>query len=495
MASTGAAIPITAARRLQGAERSELVDLHKHYRTMSNEWLKRQILDNNRIDILAGAILGYTITPMHLAIMKYQFEHPDSLQLIFRGAGKSTVGTVTKSIWYLLKDPNLRLLFASKSANNAQGFLREVKNHFEGNDRLREVFGLYYDANRMSKWDDTEIMVLPRTSTEKEASITCVGVGQTIVSRHYDILFADDLVDEENTRTSYMRDKLTTWFYKTLEPTIEPASKDKPHRGNRHILGTRYHYDDQYGRWIEGEYKSKHQIIPALNEHGQSPWPEKWSPEEFLRRKRNGGLIIFNSQYQCDTEAMKGEVFKYDDCQIIDWDDVPERSKLRIYLGVDLAISQKQTADQFAIVAIGIDKIGNVYVLDCFTGKLRFKEQTQMVIKFARRWKPLRTGMETNAYQASQAEVSDEAATEKGLTLNLKGRETKEDKMTRAWQMTPKFEAKRMFFVKNRCEPVREQLVLFPAAKLKDLFDALDHALWASKGRKRNRRGREPGVI
>lgn len=480
---------------MAGAERSELVDLHKHYRSMSNEWLKRQILDNNRVDILAEAILGYTVTPLHLAIIKYQFQHSDSMQLVFRGAGKSTVGTVTKAIWYLLKDPNLRIVLASKSATNAQGFLREIKNHFEGNDRLREVFGVYYDPYKVVKWDDTEIMVLPRTSTAKEASVTCVGFGQTIVSKHYDVLFADDLVDEDNTRTPHMRDKLTTWFYKTLEPTIEPASKDVPFRGNRHILGTRYHYDDQYGRWIEGEYKNRHQIIPALDDQGRSPWPEKWPAEEFLRRKRNAGLIIFNSQYQCDTEAMKGEVFKYDDCQMIEWDNVPERSKLRIYLGVDLAISQKQSADQFAIVAIGIDKQNNVYVLDCFTGKLRFKEQTAMVIKFARKWKPLRTGMETNAYQASQAEVSAEEANEKGLTLNIKARETKDDKMTRAWQLTPRFEDKRMFFVKNRTEPVREQLVLFPAAKLKDLFDALDHAVWASKGKKRARRASEPGVI
>ena len=55
---------------------------------MGNEWLKRQITGFNRIDILASAILGYEVRPFHLELFRYQFEHPDNLQLVFRGAGK-----------------------------------------------------------------------------------------------------------------------------------------------------------------------------------------------------------------------------------------------------------------------------------------------------------------------------------------------------------------------------------------------------------------------
>jgi predicted phage terminase large subunit-like protein len=491
----GAAIPLPIARKIPGAERSELVNMYKHYRFMSNEWVKRQILDNNRIDILASVVLGYDLTPMHLSILKNTITVPDGLLLCFRGAGKSTVGTIVPVIFYLLKDPNLRIVIASKTASNAQGFLREIKNHFETNERLREIFGPYYESGKMDKWDESEITVLPRTSTDKEASVTCVGVGQTIVSKHYDALFGDDLVDEDNSQTPYMRDKTETWYYKTLEPTLEPPSEDCELRGRRHIRGTRYHYDDQYGRWIKGEYSTRHLIIPALNEDGQSPWPEKWPPEEFARRRANSGLIIFNSQYQCDTEAMKGEIFQYDDCQMISSEDVPELKKLRIYLGVDLAISKKEDADHFAIVAIGVDKIGNIYVLDCKSGKFRFKKQTDIILNFAEKWIPERTGLESNGYQAAQGEVSKEDADEKGIQLNLKGRETDQDKVRRAWKLSPKFENKRVFFVKNRCEPVRDQIVMFPAAKLKDYFDALDHAIWASRRRKRKRRQSEPGII
>jgi predicted phage terminase large subunit-like protein len=484
--------PITAARRLEGdVERSEIIGLYEHYRGMGNEWLRRQIIDNRRIDILAEAILGYTVQPFHRRMLQFQFHHPDNLQLVFRGAGKSTMCTITKCIWYLLADPNLRIVIASKTAANAEGFLKEVKTHFETNERLAEVFGPYYDARKVNKWDNREIEVLPRTEVHKEASVTCVGFEGTIVSKHYDVEFSDDLVDEDNARTLYMRDKLRTWYYKTLDPTIEPRSSSSPYVGDRHRLGTRYHYDDLYGYWIKNELKSHHQIIPALNDAGQSPWPEKWPPEEFARRRAKAGLIIFNSQYQCDTEAMKGEVFQYDDCQTIEPTELP--AKLKVYIGVDLAISLKESADHFAIVVIGKDKSGNVYVLDYWEGQLRFSKQTAKILEYIDRYKPERVGIETNQYQKAQAEILEEADSDVGSILVKL--QTDKDKVSRAWKLTPMFENKRVFFVKNRSEPVRDQLVLFPGYRYKDLFDAFDNAVRVSKNRRRRARRSEPGVM
>ena len=110
---------------LKNASREELIELYTHYCSMTNELLRRAIINQNRVDLLATMILGYQVTPMHLSLMRYQFLHPKSLQLAFRGAGKSTVCTVTKTIHYLLKDPNLRVCLASKSSGNAEGFLKE----------------------------------------------------------------------------------------------------------------------------------------------------------------------------------------------------------------------------------------------------------------------------------------------------------------------------------------------------------------------------------
>lgn len=478
------------ARRLETAERSELVDYYRHCHSMGNEWLRRQILDNNRIDILATAILGYQVKPFHLALLRYQFIHPDSLQLVFRGAGKSTMCTVTKSIHLLLKNPNLRILLASKTTSNAEAFLKEIKGHFEENERLAEIFGLYYDPRLVSKWDTKEIEVLPRSIKTKEASITCAGVEGTIVSKHYDVIIADDLVDEENSRTAHMRDKTRTWYYQTLDPTLEPPDGEVEHRGEYHRLGTRYHFEDLYGHLIANELKKHHLIIPALDEHGRSPWPEKYKPKWFAKKRKKSGIIIFNAQYQCDTEAMKGEVFRYDDCKIVDSSAIPD--KLRIFMGIDLAISQKESADHFAIVVIGVDDNQNRYVLDFYDGQLRFADQTRMIKKFYKRHDPIRVCIETNAYQQAQYQTLKDDDQDIRLTPVSQDK----DKVTRAWKLTPIFEDGRMFFKKGgNIHVFIEQLVLFPSYRYDDLFDGLDLAVRASKMRKKRKRRKEPGII
>ena len=90
----------------------------------------------------------------------------------------------------------------------------------------------------------------------------------------------------------------------------------------------------------------------ALDDQGRSPWAEKYPPKWFAEKRRKSGLIIFNAQYQCDTEAMKGEIFQYDDCQRVEDSEIP--NELRVFMGIDLAISEKEAADKFAVVVVGV---------------------------------------------------------------------------------------------------------------------------------------------
>jgi predicted phage terminase large subunit-like protein len=471
------------------AERSELVDLYRHIEGMGREWIKRQIIERNRIDILATYVLGYSVEPFHLRMLQYQFQHPDNLILVFRGAGKSTICTITKTIHLLLKNPNLRVLIASKVVTQSQTFLKEIKGHFESNKRLEELFGPYFDPRKVSKWDENEIEVLPRTVVSKEGSVTCVGVDGAVVGRHYDVIISDDLVDENNTRTQHQRDKTKTWYYQTLDPTLEPPSPDVPHRGEHHRLGTRYHHADMYGHLQNNEMKDSTLIIRALDEHGRSPWPSKYPPKWFHEKRRKSGIIIFNAQYQCDTEAMKGEIFQYDDCQRVEDSEIP--TELRVFMGIDLAISEKETADKFAIVVIGMDADRRIYVLDFYEDQLRFGEQTKKIKAMYRKWKPVRALIETNAYQAAQYQTLKDSDPD----IRLKPVTQDKDKITRAWKLSPVFEDKRVFFKKNQ-HALIEHMVLFPNHRYKDLFDAFDLAVRASKLRTRKGKRRpEPGLI
>lgn len=486
-----AAVLAHTPRKASDADRGALAERYRHVRQMGHEWIRRQVLQNNRIDILAETVLGYEVKPFHLAMLKYQFKHRESLQLVYRGAGKSTLCTITKAIHLLLKDPNLRILIASKTGSNAEGFLKGIKTHFETNELLAEIFGQYFDARKVTKWDNREIEVLPRTKAHKEASITCVGVDGTIVSKHCDVILSDDLVDEENSRTKHQRDKTRTWYYQTLGPILEPPMDSVPHSGEHHHLNTRYHYDDLYGHLLANELKEHHQVIPALDAEGRSPWPERHSAEWFAEKRKRAGVIIFNAQYQCDTEAMKGEIFQYDDCQRIPDSEFPEPSDLRVTMGVDLAISQNETADKFAIVVLGHTASRTAYyVLDFFEDQLRFNAQTAKIIEYAKRWDPIRIGIEGQAYQESQIHNLKD----RDPDLRIRPIYTQKDKVTRAWKLSPLFEEKKVFFRQSQGLLI-EHMVLFPNHRYKDLFDAFDMAIAASRLKKRKRREKEPGLI
>lgn len=476
---------------LKVAGRDELLDIYQHYRSISNEILRRAIIEHDRIDLLATEVLGYQVQPFHLKMLQFQFEHPQSLQLAYRGAGKSTLCTVTKAIHYLLKDPNYRILLTSENVGNCKDFLREIKGHFEHNNRLIEVFGEYYDPGKVAKWDETDIEVVPRTIASKEPSIGCASPDSGLTSRHVDVILGDDLVIEKSCRTKLLRERFHTWYYQTLDPCLEPPDPDVPHRGEFHLLGTRYHYDDHYGYLIENELKDHHQVIPGVDEEGCSPWPEKHTPEWFEKKKEKYGVIIFNCQMLCDTESMKGEVFQYDDCQQIEDSEIPD--DLKIFQGIDLAVSEKAKRDnaQFAHVTIGEDKAGNIYVLDYYLGHISFPKQIDKALKMYDEHDPIRAGVESNAYQkAFYQQVKHLDKDRRFVPLH-----TDKDKMTRALKLTPMFEAKRVFFRKNM-EKLIDQFVLFPGYRYRDGLDAFDLADRARRmRRKRKVRETEPGLL
>lgn len=509
MPSTVASILQGAAKRIKTAERSQLVEIHDHYERMGNEFIRRQIIDNNRIDILAGYVLKYEVKPFHMRMLQWQFRYPDNLQLSFRGGGKTTVCTVVKAIHLLIKDRDLRICLASKTKSNSETFLKEIKGHLEGNEKLITLFGEFYDPARVVKWDNSEIEIVGRSRVIREASITCTGVDSAVVSRHYDVIISDDLVDEDNARTKHMRDKTKVWYYKTLDPTLMPPDPNRPHVGEHHRLGTRYHFDDLYGHLKDGssggsggELKRCTQVIPALDEKGCSPWPEVYPPKFFLEKKRKSGTVIFNAQFQCDTEAMKGEVFQFDDCQQVEVDspEWPADEDLKIFMGVDLAITEKEKNDQFAIIVIGVKgkvMVGKdpeaVYLLDFFAQHMRFPAQKPKILEMYDKWDPIQVGIESNAFQAASYQTLKEDRPS-GRFLAI---QTDKDKMTRGHKLSGIFEAGKCFFKKGLAGPVIDQLVLFPGMKLKDLFDAYDLAVRVSKRRKRRERGlrKEPGVI
>jgi phage terminase large subunit-like protein len=451
------------------------------------------VVKYGRRDVLAK-ILGYGVQPFHLAMMHFAATHKDSLHLAFRGSGKSTVLTVVGVIFDMIMDPEVRICIASETQGHASDLLREIKGHLEGNDDFRRIFGDLVGET----WNEEEIIISSRTRPKKEPTVMAVGIGGQVVGKHFDRIYGDDLVTEENARTEIQREKLKVWWYKSFKPTFEPHACVK-------VIGTRYHFDDLYGHFITHEFKECYQVIKALERRGDgwaTPWPEKFSVQYFLDLWAGSGTIIFNSQYQCDAEAMRGEIFQYDWMDFVDPAMVP--ASIRGFAGVDLCVKDKEQNDLYARVGIGVTKDGHIYVITSKDAHSLFSQQTSDIVEAWQSgldgwFKPgshqesqlVEIGVEAVAYQDSQVQRVREV----DPTIQVVPVNTLKDKVTRAWKLQPLFENGKIHFVGPHNRLV-DALVRFPNGN-KDLFDALDIAITTAFRPRRRRRQRQTalGVI
>jgi phage terminase large subunit-like protein len=189
------------------------------------------------------------------------------------------------------------------------------------------------------------------------------------------------------------------------------------------------------------------------------------------------GSLIFNLQYMNNCELQEsGVIFRYNWFNFFDL----RPTGLRIYQGVDLAISKANTADFFVILTLGIDDAGNVFILDIYRKRnVSFNDQVKLVLKKAEEWKPFKIGIETNAYQAALAQEIERLSLLPVIELP-----TSKDKTLRAQMRSGLVEAGRVFVEPGMHDFIAE-LVLMPDGENDDMFDGFDLALTVAemKGR------------
>lgn len=409
------------------------------------------------ISVFAERVLGVQLQPFHRRWLEFQVQNPKSLVLAPRGFGKSSVCNVLYCLWQLVRNPNIRILIVSNTHSQAQSFLWEIRRQIESNENFKSVFGDFRPGDR---WSDSELVLANKTTITKESNITAVGAQGAIVSKHVDLLILDDLVDQENSRTELQREKLEQWLSMTLLPTLEPE-------GKIHFLGTRYHPEDLYSQLSKGAYKDFTLTDRALREDGSSLWPEKFSPGLLENKKSEMGTIAFDMQYQNDASAAQGDIFRYDWVQY--YDQLPQH--YRVWQGVDLAISQKQTADYFAMVTVAVDENFNIYVLDSFRGRLSFQQQVNIIVAKAQQFSPVRVAVESNAFQAAMANTLRQHT-----DVPVYPMQTQTDKVTRAQRLSARFENRKVFFRREQGDLI-DELCRFPNGQHDDLFDALEFTI------------------
>jgi predicted phage terminase large subunit-like protein len=202
------------------------------------------------------------------------------------------------------------------------------------------------------------------------------------------------------------------------------------------------------------------------------PWDKcpRIDPSFIEEEKRERGSAWVAQEYECKFIAagstrIQRSWLKYED-------HVP--SNLTISLGVDLAISTKETADYTAGAVLGRDADGNLHVLDMQRIRGSFSEQINFIKQLAARWKPTIIGIEDVAYQ--KALIQQLAAQ---TSLNVRGIKPINDKVSRFAPMEARYELGQVYHSRDLPQAFESELLSFPVADHDDFVDALAYAFHA----------------
>jgi predicted phage terminase large subunit-like protein len=421
--------------------------------------------------------------------MIHRLKSSKTLIMAGRSLGKSFLLTTSYTLTLILRDPDIAIAIVTNTQALSKKFVSDLKAQIERkNGIIMEIFG---DIKDPTEWNKLEFKVL-RSVDRIESTVTACSInapGQ-IVGGHYDVILLDDITDTKSSMTKYLRDKAEEQLYNQVLPAMHPQSKYR----YTHIIGTHYHWDDIYVRLEEkGSYKTLKvkSILEKEDEEGNKIEYCCWegaSPatveDIFLTRQNNP--LAFKQQYQQIVEKGDGGIFKREWIKSFDKilhsegsvfvlypdeEGEKKKEKVRVAMGVDPAISKKDTADNFVIAVIGMgEETGHIYLLDLFRGKLSFNEQMNTITRMAEKW-PMTEGIfiEAVAYQA--ALYQEMARTTK---LPVQKVPALKDKETRFRIFSAQWENGKVFLYDKT--PHLDELVTealsFPDAEHDDMIDA-----------------------
>lgn len=404
----------------------------------------------------------------------------DHLDLWAREHYKSTVITFAKTIQDILCDPEVTTGIFSHTRPIAKGFLRQIKQEFEGNEHLKEVFPDILWSNprkEAPKWSEDDGIVVKRSSNPKESTVEAWGLvdGQP-TSKHFALLVYDDVVTKESVTTPEMMAKTTD--------ALALSYNLGAHGGRRRFIGTRYHYNDSY-KTLMDRGTATPRIYPATEDGTVEGTPVFLEPDALAEKRRDMGPYVFGCQMLQDPKADETQGFKEEWLQYAR----PAEHNLNIAIVIDPASSKKKDSDYTAGWVLGLGGDRNIYVLDMVRDRLNLTQRADLVMNWHRRWRPMALGYERYGMMADIEHIQDRQEREnyRFPIIELGGQIPKVDRIRR---LIPRFEQKQIYFprelYKRNYEGVEldlvkafinEEYLAFPVAAHDDMLDSLARVL------------------
>lgn len=435
---------------------------------------------------------------------------PNQLLLLPRGHMKSKL-VAYRVAWHITRNPETTITYLSATSDLAEAQLFQIKQILD-----TPIYRRYWpemtlpDEGKREKWNVAEIAVdHPRRKLEgvRDPTVKAVGVTSNFVGFHADVIVLDDMVVPKNAYTEEGRQKVAS-AYSALASIENPGAEEW-------VVGTRYHPRDIYNDMLNLEaeiYDDNGDLIEEVpifevfqkevESGGEFLWPRQTRADgkKFgfdqnvlaqIKGKYTGDITQYYAQYynnpnNNENSPIGDDKFQYYERTSLtssegDW-YIKDR-KLNIYASIDFAYSIAKKADYTALVVVGVDHLGNYYILDIDRFKSdRISVYFEHIVKAQQKWGFRKIRAEISvAQQAIVRELKESYIKPNGIALSIdeyrptRHEGTKEERL--AAILEPKYDNLQMWHYRGgNCQSLEEELIMRHPPH-DDIKDALANAI------------------
>lgn len=422
-----------------------------------------------------GHYLSYEFAPLHHEMFRITEEKEIEFAVVvaFRGSGKSTIITLSYPIWAIVGVQQKKfILIVSQTQYQARLHLASIKKELETNDLLKTDIGPFQEIS--DEWGASSI-VIPKFG----ARITAVSTEQSVRGiRHGqyrpDLTICDDIEDLNSVKTKEGRNRTATWFNGEVIPVGDKNTK-------LIVVGNLLHEDSLLMRFkkliSEEKLSGSFFEFPLLDENNQIAWQAKYPTLDDIEKLKTS----FTQESAYYREYLLRIISDADRVVYPEWihyyDNLPSpdgRDFEFAGIGVDLAISEKESADYTAMVSayvFGSDEDLKVYILPNPVNKrLNFPTAVETAISLS---KTVVNGERTKLYIESVGYQEAFIQHLASKNVPVEGVKTRgQDKRTRLTLVTHLIQQGKVWFPRTGAEELIEQLVGFGVERHDDLADA-----------------------
>jgi len=382
---------------------------------------------------------------------------------------KSEFASYLLPAWMVGREPRLKIIQATHTAELAIRFGRKAKNLIDRED-YSKIFKtrLQEDSKAAGRWE-----------TEQGGEYFAAGVGGAITGRGADLLIIDDPHSEQDALSPTALESAYEWYTSGPRQRLQPGGKIV-------LVMTRWSTKDLTGMLVKNQKEAKadqwHVVeFPAIMDHGSSTakpvWPEYWKLDELEKVQATLPTGKWNAQWMQNPTAEEGAILKREWWMKYTDDEIPQLQ--HVIQSYDTAFLKKETADYSAITTWGIfypseDSPACLILLDAVKGRYEFPELRRKALEQYEYWKPETVIVEA---KASGLPLTYELRKMDIPVVNFSPSKGN-DKHARVNAVAPLFESGMIYAPEQKfAEEVIEECAAFPYGDHDDLVDSTTQAI------------------